>query len=182
MIKTISNNSFNRLTAIDKNIIVGLARYRFSSLTSIMKFFTWIGDGYIWGIFCVMMFFINKNAAIAVTAASVIQLALQQIIKHIFCRRRPFVVHNDIFYLIAPPDKFSFPSGHTAGAFVIVFFLFQFYPVFFGFMLVLAMLIGISRVYLGLHYPTDILGGIALGYVSYILGYELSEILLPFIQ
>ena len=181
MIKTISYYSFNKLTSFDKDLIVSLSKLRMNRLTLLMKLFTRIGDGYVWGALCLVMFIINGNAALVLTLGSVIQITLQQIIKHIFCRKRPFVEHDDILYLLAPPDKFSFPSGHTAGAFVIVFFLYSFFPMFFGLMLILACLIGISRVYLGLHYPSDILGGIVLGYMSYKIGFAASTLIFHFI-
>lgn len=168
----------NSIPIIDKYLVVYLARYRASSLTTLMKIMTKIGDGYVWVVLCIVVAIINFNIGLAFISASLIQIFLQQIVKHIFCRKRPYIAHDDIFYIIPPPDKFSFPSGHTAAAFVMVFAFLHFYPVFFGIFLVIACLIAISRVYLGLHYPTDILGGIFLGYLSYKVGLFISSLLL----
>jgi len=158
------------ISSLDKYLVVALARYRAGGLTSLMKIMTKIGDGYVWTFICILVLIINFHVGLTISIASLTQIILQQIVKHIFCRERPYIAHDDIFYIIPPPDKFSFPSGHTAAAFVMVFALFHFYPAFFGIILITACLIAMSRVYLGLHYPTDILGGIFLGYVSYKFG------------
>ena len=159
---------------------MAIAKHRASGLTTLMKVMTKIGDGYVWAALCIIIAFINFRVGIAMMSASVLQVILQQLVKHIFSRERPYKAHDDIFYVIPPPDKFSFPSGHTAGAFVMVFALFHFYPAFFGIMLLIASLIAFSRVYLGLHYPSDILGGVILGYISYIGGLETVNLLLHF--
>jgi undecaprenyl-diphosphatase len=165
-----STPAITKVSAMDKYLVVTLSKFRRSNLTVFMKLMTKIGDGYVWGVICIIAAFINLHVGLAMMAASVIQVIIQQIVKHIFIRQRPFVAHNDIFYLLPPPDKFSFPSGHTAAAFVMVFMSFQFFPFLFGLFLIAACLIAISRVYLGLHYPTDLLGGVILGYISYKLG------------
>jgi undecaprenyl-diphosphatase len=166
------------IPSIDKNLVVALAKFRVSSITSFMKLMTRIGDGYVWTGLCIIIAAFNAYAGFVMIFASLTQIILQQIAKHIFCRERPFVAHDDIFYIIPPPDKFSFPSGHTAAAFVMVFAIFHFYPIFFGIMLLIACLIALSRVYLGLHYPTDIFGGIFLGYISYKVGLAIANLII----
>jgi undecaprenyl-diphosphatase len=151
---------------LDKEIVALLARKRRHGLNVFMTIMTRIGDGYVWFGMILFLLFVDMYAGVVLAMAQLIQILLQFLIKNIFTRDRPYVKHGDISILLAPPDRFSFPSGHTAGAFTVVFFLWYFYPVWTWPFLVLAILIGFSRMYLGLHYPTDVLAGMVLGYVS----------------
>ena len=92
------------------------------------------------------------------------------ILKHLFARVRPCNVDKTVELLVKRPKGFSFPSGHSAAAFCVVGVLYGakirelFWPA-----LVLAILIGFSRLYLYVHFPTDVLVGafcgFAIGYV-----------------
>ncbi len=103
----------------------------------------------------------------AVTSAAV-GLLLSQGITHLWTRERPFVSHPHETLLLAPPShEPSFPSDHAVAAFAIAF------SVAFAagrrpgaLFLAGALVIGISRVFVGLHYPGDILGGAFVGFVS----------------
>lgn len=145
-----------------------------------MKLMTRIGDGLIWFMLCVFFLVLNvfwegsAYIGIALSIALVAQVSLQTVIKNLFTRPRPYVQHEEISMVIPPPDKFSFPSGHTAGAFAVAFIFFFFLPPLFVPMVLLASLIAFSRMYLGLHYPTDIIAGVVLGLVSAIIGTQLT--------
>jgi undecaprenyl-diphosphatase len=64
---------------------------------------------------------------------------------------------------LAPPDRWSFPSGHTAAAFALAIALFGVYPFLAPVAVLGAILIGYARMYLGVHYPVDVLAGGAIG-------------------
>lgn len=94
------------------------------------------------------------------------ELPAYLVLKNSIRRQRPNdFLQADFAYLI-PSDKFSFPSGHTAAAFVMATMITLFYPTYSILAYVMASLIGSARVLLGVHFPTDILAGMVLGLVS----------------
>ena len=65
--------------------------------------------------------------------------------------------------LLAPPDKFSFPSGHTMNNLAIAIYAGSFFPPLIPAILPIVVLVAFSRIYLRVHYPTDVLIGAVLG-------------------
>jgi undecaprenyl-diphosphatase len=150
----------------EKYIMLFIFRIRRNKLTAFMRFMTRIGDGWLWFLMDISFLLVNISAGLALCFASLLQLALHVVLKRLFTRERPFIKHNDITNLAIPPDRFSFPSGHTAAAFAVAFVFLYFYPVMFIPMLVIASLIAFSRIYLGMHYPSDVFAGGVLGFLA----------------
>ncbi len=95
--------------------------------------------------------------------AFAIELPLYLLLKNSIKRSRPQdVLHEFVAYMV-PSDKFSFPSGHTAAAFVMATITTYYYPEFSTFSFILASIIGFSRVILGVHFVSDIVAGAIFG-------------------
>lgn len=143
----------------------------FPLLNYIMIFITSLGNGgLIWIVAALFLIFQNKNMlkregftiAVALIIFSVLGLL---ILKPIIARPRPFIAQG-VDILIKEPMGFSFPSGHTGSSFAAASVIY-FYNKKRGLLaLILATLIAFSRMYLFVHYPSDIVGGLILGIIS----------------
>lgn len=141
-----------------------------------MTFITGLGDaGIIWIVLTVILLVIPKtrrSGVVLATALCVDVVLCNGILKNLFGRIRPCDVNTSVRLLVARPDDFSFPSGHTAASFAAVTALVLagerklWKPA-----LLLAVFIAFSRLYLYVHYPTDILGGVFVGIISGASGY-----------
>ncbi len=85
------------------------------------------------------------------------------VLKPIFGRERPPYALESVRLLVDTTRSFSFPSAHATNSFAVASFVSSFYPATRFPLYVLAVLIGYSRVYVGVHYPLDMLGGAVLG-------------------
>lgn len=142
------------------------------------SFVTKFGDaGIFWIAVAVVLLIIPKTrkTGLIMAAAFLVDVILcNGLLKNLVARVRPFDVNTSVHLLVAKPHDYSFPSGHTALSFAAVTALYlagekkMWKPA-----LVLAILIAISRLYLYMHYPTDVLGGIVVGILCGYLGYKI---------
>lgn len=116
---------------------------------------------------CLLMLCIPKTRRIgAVAAASLMlnALVVNVALKPLVGRLRPYDVIEGLSILVDRQNDFSFPSGHSAAGFAVAVVMLRLLPKRWGVPAVaLALLIALSRLYVGVHYPTDVLAGIAVG-------------------
>jgi undecaprenyl-diphosphatase len=126
-----------------------------------------MGNGPLYAIIGIAMWLWGGPEGEALFYAGVIaycfELPIYYILKNSIKRDRPCYKIVDVVSLITPSDKFSFPSGHTAAAFVFASVVVAFFPALAIPAYFFATLVGLSRVILGVHYPGDILAGMVLG-------------------
>ena len=138
-------------------------------------FFTLITNEYflyiLLGIVLIYMFKKNEDTrrlAKETIIAFLICTLLFVVLKLIFRRPRPFDAFSQLIPLVDKPSDQSFPSGHTASAFICAFMVYDGLPKKYSILVfILAILVAFSRLYVGVHYPTDILAGIVLAYIVY---------------
>jgi len=108
-----------------------------------------------------------KLASASALIAAALALAANQAIAHLWMRPRPFSEHPSLTHVLAARTTDpSFPSDHAAAAFAIAFAVFAFSRRTGVVFLAVATLIGLSRIALGMHYPSDILAGLLVGLAS----------------
>ena len=93
----------------------------------------------------------------------IIENSLYLILKRSCKRNRPSDKLVEVNQLIHPPDKFSFPSGHTSSAIGIAYIMSYFFPQFASAIIPFACCVSLSRLILKVHFPTDIIAGSLLG-------------------
>ncbi len=126
-----------------------------------------LGDGLFW--YCLILFLplmFGRQAlstSLQMTVAGLLALMIYKWIKQLTERARPFAVSSSISLGTAPLDKYSFPSGHTLHAVTFCLLAIHAYPVLAWGLIPVTFLIALSRVVLGLHYPTDVLAGATIG-------------------
>lgn len=164
--------SEQELDQFDLPIISWVQSFIHPQLTSLMKLFTWIGSGGAIVLILVLSIFImvrNKKRwealflFIAISGGTV----FNQLLKWIYKRERPEI------HRLIEETNYSFPSGHSMASFIFYgmlgYFLFLFVQTKWGkigiitMTSILILIIGLSRVYLGVHYPSDVLAGFAAG-------------------
>lgn len=125
------------------------------------------GDGWLWYLAGILVLLFGGPArftAIASSAsAAFMGVGIFVSVKKISGRKRPCEIEPHCWARLLPPDRFSFPSGHTITAFAIAICLGVFYPVFLLPLLFCAFSIAISRILLGMHFLSDVAVGAIVG-------------------
>ena len=136
-------------------------------VSSLFRVVSRMGDGVFW--YVLMLFLLAYHGRSGVPAV------LQMVITGLICavlykwlkgktlRPRPFQVHQEIRCGTAPLDQFSFPSGHTLHAVAFSIVALAYYPPLIWLVVPFTLLVALSRVVLGLHYPSDVVAAALVG-------------------
>jgi undecaprenyl-diphosphatase len=136
-----------------------------------------LGDGLAWyALILVLPLIYGRPAAqpaLVMALTGALGVLMYALLKRMFVRERPFITHAAIDRAAAPLDRYSFPSGHTLHAVSFTWQACAHFPELAWVLVPLAALIAGSRVVLGLHYPSDVVAGAAIGAALAALGTSL---------
>ena len=158
----------HQMLCISMILITELGSTAFSVISCILSIYIQLGTGNMIGEY--------------MTVTIIFSQILVQTLKRIVNRPRPYRVLKEANAKNPPKCRYSFPSGHTSAAFCIAFVMYHSLPALSFIVFPLALLVGISRIYLGVHYPTDVLVGGIIAYISFIISCELIIPALGYMQ
>ncbi len=143
-------------------------------MTTIMKAITRLGDGgSLWIVLAIIFLAINKTRKVGVASALALIITFVTVnlgIKNMVARIRPYEVIEGLTNLVGKQSDFSFPSGHSAHAFAVGVVILIMMPKKIGVpIFTISILMAFSRLYVGVHYPTDVIAGVVLGTVIALL-------------
>lgn len=167
---------------LDEGILFFIQEYMKNPiLDRLMVFITSLGNaGFLWILVAFLLLCQKRSQKIGIPFLCAIALAMvlsDEVFKHLFSRIRPNIKFSDIPLLIPRMSTPSFPSGHTTVGFAAAATIYHYNPRVGSASLTLAAMIAFSRLYLFVHYPTDVLGGILLGLAtSYLVVYGVERL------
>lgn len=156
------------IQGLDRGIILFVNEYLiFEPINSMMAFISWLGNkGFIWILFGILLIVLGKEnrkwGFLLLVSLGITALLGNVLLKPLVARTRPYDA-LDIAIVIERLKDFSFPSGHTAAAFSAAVILLAMNQKLGIVMVIFAVLMGLSRIYLMVHYPSDVLAGALLG-------------------
>ena len=179
---TVAKAVLHQIQSNDRRLMRRVHRWRPPRWFRILMILaTRCGDGWLWyalGLILALYGGEHRFAAIAAAGSSAIAgIFTFRALKRTSRRKRPCEVEPHCWAAILPPDKYSFPSGHSITAFAITFSLGLFYPDLQVPLVAVAVLISSSRIILGMHFLSDVLAGSAIGVALGCLSYHFFSLL-----
>ena len=162
-----------RIRDLDRALFQAIFRFKWAPFTSLMRNFTVAGTaGALWAVIAALAFLatgLEPYNLLVPWAAVAVSWTLAEGAKFLFNRTRPFMYDAGIIPLITTPSSSSFPSGHSATAAAGALTLSAVYTSFAPALILSGLLVALSRVYLGVHYPFDVLAGLLIGTAAAVL-------------
>ena len=157
------------ITRLDLAVLDSLQKLHCAFLNAFFSFFTYIGDGgAVWILAAILLMCFKKyrKTGVCVSLALIMEVLLnEKIIKELVRRPRPFTLRPEIDTIVHRPSSFSFPSGHTCSSFAAATVIFMYNKRLGIAAYAVAALIGFSRNYFFIHYPTDVICGALFGMI-----------------
>jgi undecaprenyl-diphosphatase len=151
---------------------------RVRALLHLFRAVSWLGNGIFWyALMLALLLAYGADAALPVLhmiCAGLICTFLYRLLKKGTLRPRPFEVHAHIAAGAVPLDRFSFPSGHTLHAAAFTLIAAAYFPELAPLLALATLAVAASRIVLGLHYPSDVLAGAAIGAAVAVISLNLS--------
>ena len=156
-----------RVRDLDRALFRAIFGVKWAPLTSVMRAFTIAGTaGALWGFLATVGFLLTglePSRLLIPWTAIAGSWTVAEGAKYLFNRTRPFLWDAEIAPLIKTPSSSSFPSGHSATAAAGALTLSVLYPPFAPLLELAGLLVVLSRIYLGVHFPFDVLAGVVIG-------------------
>jgi len=161
-------NIIKRIDKFDNDILFLIEKYIHNKyLDIIMPIVTFTGNlGIIWIVMAIALMLDKQYSAIGnliILTLIISTIVGEGIVKHIVRRVRPCNKQDSIALLSLKPISYSFPSGHTLSSFAVAEMLSMYFTQYKLIFMSIAFLIALSRLYLYVHYPTDVIAGIIIG-------------------
>jgi undecaprenyl-diphosphatase len=170
-----------RVRDLDRALFRAIFGVKWAPLTSVMRAFTIAGTaGALWGFLAAAAFLLTglePSRLLIPWTAIAASWTVAEGVKYLFDRSRPFLWDTEIAPLINTPSSSSFPSGHSATAAAGAITLSVLYPPFAPVLVLAGLLVVLSRVYLGVHFPFDVLAGIVIGIATSAVVLAVSNLL-----
>jgi len=113
---------------------------------------------------CVFLYLQHWDLAKLMALSFLLERICYKVFKRLFKRNRPPEAIPGFKSVVEPSDRFSFPSGHTSAAFMVTCIFTYFFPLIGLILIPWALCVGAARVVLGVHFPSDVFAGAAMGY------------------
>ena len=160
--------TFNLLTGYDQRALSWIMGLPSAEITArVARHVSRLGDGPAYVLLGLLVWLFGgaggADLLVLTLTAFLVEMPVYLLMKNLIRRRRPEDALDSLCAYIRPSDRFSFPSGHTAAAFVMAVCVLMIFPLLAPLAFLLATAIGMSRVLLGVHFPSDIVAGAVLG-------------------